>query len=93
MVLEPGGARRPRADRRLPRRDPPLPRPGLAHRLPHQGSMSRLNVRGRGFRVFEKIVRRFDGIRAVTQLWDSASRMDGHRLSDRLDACDAPDIG
>ena len=30
--------------------------------------MSRLNILGRGFRVFKKIVRRFDGIRAATQL-------------------------
>ena len=55
--------------------------------------MSRLNVRGRGVRVFEKIVRRFDGIRAATQLGETPSRMDCHRLCDRLDACDAPDIG
>ena len=55
--------------------------------------MSCLNILGCGVLVFEKIVRRFDGIRTVTQLWNTASRMNGHRLGDGLDACDAPDIG
>ena len=54
--------------------------------------MSCLNILGCGVLVFEKIVRRFDGIRTVTQLWNTASRMNGHRLGDCLDACDAPDI-
>ena len=65
---------------------------GLSHRFQHQGSMSRLNVLGRGFRVFEKSVRRFDGIGAATQLGNTLSRMDGHRRGYRLDARDAPDI-
>src|SRR5437868_6471958 len=55
--------------------------------------MSRLQILRGGFLVFKKIVRRFDGIRAVTELRDTAPRMDGHRLSDGLGACDAPDIG
>src|SRR5215211_8375018 len=55
--------------------------------------MTRLKVLGRGFPMFEQIVRRFDGIWAATQLWNTASRMDSHRLGDLLDACDAPDIG
>jgi hypothetical protein len=54
---------------------------------PREGSL------GCGFHMFEQIVRRFDGIRAVAQLWNTASRMDGHCLDDLLDACDAPDIG
>src|SRR5215813_7784106 len=48
---------------------------------------------GCGCLVFKKVVRRFDGIGAATQLGDTTSRMDGHRLCDLLDACDAPDIG
>jgi hypothetical protein len=52
-----------------------------------------LHMVGGGCLVLKKIVCRFDGIRAVTQRWESASRRDGHRLSARLDACDAPDIG
>jgi hypothetical protein len=48
---------------------------------------------GRGFLVLEQSVRRFDGRRTVTPLWNTASRMNGHRRGDGLDACDAPDIG
>ena len=55
--------------------------------------MSCLKMLGGGFLVLKKIVRCFDGLRAVTQRWNTASRMDGHRLSDRLNACDTPDIG
>src|SRR5262249_8272099 len=51
-----------------------------------------LNILGYGFLVFEQIVCRFDGIRAAAQLWDTPSRMDGHRLCDLLDTCDASDI-
>ena len=67
--------------------------PGLSHGFQHHGARSRGQMVGGGFLVLKKVVRRFDGIRAVTQLWETASRMDGHRLSKRLDAGAAPDIG
>ena len=55
--------------------------------------MARLKILRGGFLVFKKVVRRFDGIRAGTELRDTSSRLDGHRLRDRLDACDTPNIG
>src|SRR5215813_1952149 len=54
--------------------------------------MPRLNIVGRGFFVFEKIVCGFDGIRAVTQLRNTPSRMNGHRLCDLFNARNTPDV-
>src|SRR5215510_7072564 len=51
-----------------------------------------LNIVGRGFFVFEKIVCGFDGIRAATELRNTPSRMHGHRLCDLFNARNTPDV-
>src|SRR5262249_5391039 len=66
--------------------------PRLAHLLQNDGPMPRLNIVGCGFFVFEKIVCGFDGIRAATELRNTPSRMNSHRLCDLFNARNTPDV-
>ena len=60
--------------------------------MQNDGPMPCLNILGCGVLVFEKIVCRFDGLGAATQLGNTPSRVDGHRLCDLLNARNTPDV-